>query len=207
MTDSIRAALGKISDQDILQEIGNIGAGQATIALSTILHEKVDVAVPKLHMTAPHLVQSIYNKHDTLVAAIFMQLRGEADCDIMLIFDSKEAEKIGALMAKDAADEEANSDIEESAIEELGSIMICSFLNAVANFTDTKLVPTPPMLIHDAFDAVIDGLLVKQALCSEAAAIFDARFRKKRELRGWLPHPVSRKDSSKNVSQHWKELA
>jgi chemotaxis protein CheC len=177
-TDSIKAALGQISDQDILQEIGNIGAGQATIALSTILNEQVNVEVPKLYTTPPHMVPGIYQKHDTVVAAIFMQLRGKADCDIMLIFEAEEAEKIGALMAKNAADEKADAEMEKSAIEELGSIMICAFLSAVANFTDTELVPTPPTLIYDAFDAVIDGLLVKQALCSDIAAIFDARFRR-----------------------------
>ena len=169
-------SMSKISDQDILQEIGNIGAGQATIALSTILGEQVNVEVPRLFMVPPHLVPKIYQKHDTPVAAIFMQLRGEADCDIMLIFEAKEAEKIGALMAKNAADEEADCEMERSALEELGSIMICSFLNAVANFTDMELVPTPPTLIFDAFDAVIDGLLVKQALCSDIAAVFDSRF-------------------------------
>jgi chemotaxis protein CheC len=173
-----KLATSKVSDQDILQEIGNIGAGQATIALSTMLHEKVNVEVPKLYMTPPHLVPKIYQQHDTLVAAIFMQLRGEAECDIMLIFQAKEANKIGALMAKEAAGKEADSEMKKSAIEELGSIMICSFLNAVATFTDMELVPTPPTLICDAFDAVIDGLLVKQALCSDIAAIFDSRFRR-----------------------------
>jgi chemotaxis protein CheC len=170
----------KVSDQDILQEIGNIGAGQATIALSIMLHEKVNVEVPRLYMTPPHLVPRIYQQHDTLVAAVFMQLRGEVDCDIMLIFQAKEANKIGRLMAKNAAGKEADSEMEKSAIEELGSIMICSFLNAVAAFTETELIPTPPTLIYDAFDAVIDGLLAKQALYSDVAAIFDSRFRRSR---------------------------
>ena len=121
------------------------------------------------------MVPGIYEKHDTVVAAIFMQLRGTADCDLMLIFEAEEAKKIGALMA---AGTEGTAEIENSAIEELGSIMLCSFLNAMANFTQTELMPTPPQLIFDAFDAVIDGLLLKQALCSDVAAIFDARFKR-----------------------------
>jgi chemotaxis protein CheC len=165
----------KFSNQDILLEIGSMGAGHATIALSTMLHEQVNVEVPRLHTKPPHQVPGIYEKHDTVVAAIFMQLRGKAECDLMLIFEAEEAKKIGAIMA---ADTEGTEEIENSAIEELGSIMICSFLNAMANFTHTELLPTPPQLIFDAFDAVIDGLLLKQALCSDIAAIFDARFKR-----------------------------
>lgn len=165
----------KISDHAVLLEIGGMGAGHATIALSTLLHEKVNVEVPRLHTEPPHLILGIYEKHDTAVAAIFMQLRGPADCDIMLIFEAEEAKKIASLMTGDTA---VDPEMEKSAIEELGSIMIGSFLNAMANFTHTELLPTPPQLIFDAFDAAVDGLLAKQALCSDIAAIFDARFKR-----------------------------
>ena len=166
----------EVSNNDVLLEIGSIGAGHATIALSALLHEQVNVEVPRLHTTPPHLVPSIYEEHDTVVAATFMQLRGTAECDIMLIFEAVEAKKIAALLTSNTSGND--EEMENSAIEELSSIMIGSFLNAVANFTGTELLPTPPQLIFDAFDAVIDGLLAKQALCSDVAAIFDARFKR-----------------------------
>jgi chemotaxis protein CheY-P-specific phosphatase CheC len=73
---------------------------------------------------------------------------------------------------------EVNREMELSAIEEMGSIVLCSFLNAMADFTVTKLISSPPQLIIDSFDAIIDGLLLKQSLCSEVAVIFDARFKR-----------------------------
>jgi chemotaxis protein CheY-P-specific phosphatase CheC len=48
----------------------------------------------------------------------------------------------------------------------------------MANFTLTKLVSPPPQVIIDSFDAIMDSLLIKQALCSEVAVIFDARFKR-----------------------------
>lgn len=165
----------EITAHDILLEIGSIGSGQATVALSTMLKEQVNVEVPRLHVKPPHLVPQIYEKHDTAVVAIFMQLRENTSCDLMLIFEEEEAKKIVAIMTGDI---KADQEMEKSALEELGSIMLCSFLNAMANFTSTELLPTPPLLIHDAFDAVIDELLSKQALCSDTAAIFDARFKR-----------------------------
>jgi chemotaxis protein CheC len=166
-----------ISDLDILTEIGSIGAGNATVALSKIIEQPIKIEVPKMYLTQPHLVPRIYNQHDTVVTAILMQLRGEADCDIMLIFDAQEAEKIAFLMAG-PTECQTRPELELSAIEELGSIMICSFLSAMADFTGIELIPTPPQVISDSFDAVIDTLLLKQALCSDVAAIFDARFKR-----------------------------
>jgi chemotaxis protein CheC len=164
-----------INDIDILTEIGSIGAGNATVALSKIINEPITIEVPKMHLAPPHLVPKIYNMHDKTVTAVFMQLRGKADCDIMLILEAKEALKMANTMIHEAYYDE---EIKISAIEELGSIMICSFLTAMGNFTGIELIPTPPQVITDNFDAIIDGLLVKQALCSDVAAIFDARFKR-----------------------------
>jgi len=168
----------EVSDNDVLQEIGSMGAGHASIALSAVLNEQVNVEVPRLHTAPLHLVPRIYNEHDTVVAAIFMQLRDRLDCDLMLIFEAEEAKKIATLMANGSEDSSIDPEMAKSALEELGSIMLGSFLSAIADFTGTELVPSPPQLIYDVFDAVIDGLLVKQALCSEIAAIFDARFKR-----------------------------
>jgi chemotaxis protein CheC len=166
-----------ISDISILTEIGSIGTGNATMALSSIVQEPINIDVPQMHICSPHLVPRIFDKHDTVVTAIFMQLRGNADCDIMLIFEAQEAAKIADLMARSAAGSE-KPEIETSAIEELGSIMIGSFLSAMGDFTGTELIPNPPIVLNDCFDAVIDSLLLKQALCSDMAVIFDSRFKR-----------------------------
>jgi len=166
------------TDFDILLEIGNMGAGHATTTLSKVLDEPIKIEVPRVHMSPPHLVPRIYEKHDTIVAAVFMKLRGPAECDLMLIFEEEESKKIAELMIDAVEDGEVTSEMEMSAIEEMGAIVLCSFLNAMADFTLTKLVSTPPQLIVDSFDAIIDGLLIEQALCSEIAVIFDARFKR-----------------------------
>ncbi|MBT0160157.1 hypothetical protein G4O51_09250 [Candidatus Bathyarchaeota archaeon A05DMB-2] len=168
----------KFNNLDILLEIGSMGAGHATTSLSKVLHEPIKIEVPRVHVLPPHLVPRIYEKHDTVVAATFMQLRGAADCDIMLIFEQGESKKIAKLMIAAITEEEATPEMERSAIEEMGSIVLCSFLNAMADFTLTKLVSTPPQLIIDSFDSIMDGLLIKQALCSEIAVVFDARFKR-----------------------------
>jgi len=139
--------------------------------------EPIKIEVPRVHIMEPHLVPRIYSKHDTIVSAVFLKLRGEADCDLMLIFEEEESKKIAELMIN-SVEKEVTHEMELSAIEEMGSIVLCSFLNAMANFTLTRLVSPPPEVIIDSFDAIMDSLLIKQALCSEVAVIFDARFKR-----------------------------
>jgi len=74
--------------------------------------------------------------------------------------------------------EDVDPEMEASAIGELGSIMIGGFLSAIADFTDLKLVPMSPQLVNGSFDAILDNFLVKQALVSDVALVFDGCFRR-----------------------------
>jgi chemotaxis protein CheC len=165
-------------DLGILLELGSMGAGHATTALSEILDEYIVMEVPKLQTAPLHLIPKMYGKHDQLTTAIYMQLRGEASCDILLALDVEEAKKIAATMTMTSSPEDSDPEMEASAIEELGSIMICSFLSAIADFVDAKLVPMHPQLVTDSFDAIIDNFLVKQALTSDFALVFEGCFRR-----------------------------
>jgi chemotaxis protein CheC len=162
---------------DILLELGNIGAGNATTALSEILNEKIEVEVPRIHVSPPHLIPRLFGKRDNFMTVIYMQLRGEADCDILLVLEAEEAKKIASMMTMMPL-EELDPEMEASAIEELGNIMIGGFLSAIADFTGVKMVPRPPNLVRGPFDSVLDSFLVKQALVTEAALVFDACFRR-----------------------------
>lgn len=185
-TQTSKTSEETFTDLEILLEIGSMGAGHATTTLSQVLGEPINIEVPRVHIAPPHLVPRIYAKHDTVVAAVFLRLRGTADCDLMLIFEEAEFKKMAELMVS-SVEKEVTREMELSAIEEMGSIVLCSFLNAMADFTLTKLVSPPPQVIIDSFDAIMDGLLIKQALCSDVAVIFDARFKRyNSETEGFL---------------------
>ncbi|PVX25304.1 MAG: hypothetical protein CW716_08280 [Candidatus Bathyarchaeum sp.] len=162
---------------EILLELGNIGAGKATTALSEMVNEKIEVEVPKLYVSPPHMVPQIFGKHDDLMAIIHMELSEEPDCDVLLIFDVEEAKKIAAMMSMCSV-EELDPEMESSAIEELGNIMIGGFLSAISDFTSIELLPTPPQLVRGSFEAVLDTFLVKQAMMSDVALVFDGCFRR-----------------------------
>ena len=150
----------------------------ASITLSAVLNEQINIEIPRLQTSPINLIPKIYNEHDTPVAAVHMQLRGQLDCDLMLIFEAEEAKKIVALMASDAEAGTFGTEMAKSALEELGSLTLGSFLSTIADFTDTELVPTPPISFYDSFGAIIDNLLIKKAICNDTATIFDTNFKR-----------------------------
>ncbi|MCW4035316.1 MAG: chemotaxis protein CheC [Candidatus Bathyarchaeota archaeon] len=165
-------------DLEILLELGNMGAGNATTSLSDMLHERIVVEVPKLHVAAPHLVPKLFGKHDQPSVGIYMPLRGSTDCDVLLLFEVEEAKKIVEMITMTPSPDNVDSNMKRSAIEELGSIMIGGFLSAISNFTGVELIPMPPELVTGSFDALLDGFLLKQALVSDVALVFDGCFRR-----------------------------
>lgn len=164
-------------DLEIFLELGSIGAGNAATSLSEIFQEQISIEVPKIHALPPNQVPRFYEQNNVQSTAIYMPLRGDADCDVLLIFEAEEARKIAAMMAMMPL-EELDPEMEASAIEELGNIVIGSFLAALADFTGANLVPQPPQRTVDSFNIILDKFTVKQLVASDMAIIFDTYFKR-----------------------------
>jgi chemotaxis protein CheC len=168
-------------DLGILLELGSIGAGHAATSLSDVLQEPITIDVPKIHNIKPHLIPKFYNIHDVPTTAIYLQLADKYGCDILLTFEEKEAKKIAAMMTMASSVEELDPEMETSALQELGNILIGSFLTSISDFVGIGLLPTTPQTVNDTFDAILDNFLIKQSMISDNALIFETRFKRNGE--------------------------
>lgn len=162
---------------EIFLELGNIGAGNAATSLSEIFQEQISIEVPKIHAVPHEQVPNVYEQQGIKSTGIHMQLRGDAECDVLLIFENEEAKKIAAMMTMMPI-EELDPEMEASAIEELGNIVIGSFLAALSDFTSVNLVPHPPERTTDTFEGILEKFTVKQLVNSDMAIIFDTYFKR-----------------------------
>ena len=76
---------------DVLKEIGNIGAGNATTALSTMLNVKMDMSVPNVALIQFKDISTIIGSEDQTVVGILLGLEGDIDGMMLFIFDTKSA--------------------------------------------------------------------------------------------------------------------
>lgn len=179
-TEKIEVASSAAEDSEIdlgiLLELGSIGAGHAATSLSDVLQENVSISVPTIHTLKPHLLPGFYDLHDRPTTAIYLQLAEKYGMDILLTFEETEAKKIAAMMTMCGSVEELDPAMETSALQELGNILIGSFLTSISDFIGMTLLPTTPQTATDGFDAILDNFLIKQSMVSENALIFETRF-------------------------------
>lgn len=166
-------------DFNIFLELGSIGAGHAATSLSEILQQQIAIDIPRIGTIPPNMLSKFYQSHNMPATAVYIHLVGKLECHFLFIFEMPELKEITTIMTKNLFAEEFKSSMESSAIEELGNILIGSFLTAISDFTGTNLVSTPPLLIGAPFDSIINDF-VKLSSVSGEALVFDTCFKRER---------------------------
>jgi len=162
---------------EILLELGSIGAGHAATSLSEILQQRVMIDIPRISTIPPNMLPKFYHSRNMPATAVYIHLVGKLECHFLFIFEMPELKEITAMMTKNFFAQEGESSMESSAIEELGNILIGSFLTAISDFTGTSLISTPPLLIGAPFDSIINDFVVKLSSASGEALVFDTCFK------------------------------
>ena len=154
--------LEKLEDSqfDVLKEIGNIGAGNATTALATMLNIKVDMSVPNVALLPFDNISSFIGSEEQTVVGILLEIQGDIDGMMMFLFDMKSAHHlVNSLMMRDVHQDENGmadfSEMEMSALNEIGNIVSGSYLSALSGLTGMKMVSSGPALSIDMLGALL----------------------------------------------------
>ena len=70
---------------DVLKELGNIGAGNATTALAQMIGCKVDMSVPKVQLLDFNKLGELVGGEDELMVGIYLQVEGDIEGSMMFI--------------------------------------------------------------------------------------------------------------------------
>lgn len=145
---------------DVLREIGNIGAGNATTALSQMLNQKMDMSVPKVALVPFNEISDVMGSEDQTVVGIMLGFEGEVEGMMMFLFDTKSAHHlVNTLMMRDKEDGVEGgaefSDMDMSALNEIGNIVSGSYLTAISKLTNLKMISTVPEMTIDMIGALL----------------------------------------------------
>ena len=167
---------------EMLREIGSIGAGHAATALSDLLGQKISITFPEIYVVQPEDVPEALGLHEMPSVVIYKTLQKNHGCNILLAFDRREADKMLSMMAEHAFGlDELDEEMKESALDELGNIVLGAFLSAISDFVELELLSTPPFHVVDIFDAVLDVFLANLCLQSKEAVVFKTCFKREEE--------------------------
>ena len=141
---------------DFLRELGTIGVGHATIALSEILQGKLfRLEVPDVRILRFEEAASFIGGLDQVVAGVSIQISGDLSGHMAFILPVESAAVLVRLLtgSEDSTDE-IFDELGRSALAEIGNIMITSYLNALSALTNFVLRPSIPGLDIDIAGAV-----------------------------------------------------
>ena len=142
---------------DVLKEIGNIGSGNAASALSAMLSRKVDMNLPTVKILDVTELADIMGGPENQVVGILFCLSDEFEGMMMFITERQFAHLVlNVLMTKDFDKFEDLTDIDISALKEVGNIMVSSYMGAISTLTNMRILLSPPSICIDMVGALLN---------------------------------------------------
>lgn len=161
---------------DVLKELGNIGAGNAMTALSTLLNCKVDMKVPQVKLLDFKDVGTLIGGEEQVMAGIYLAVEGDITGSMMFLLGKDSAKHIiGKLMGMEMPGEDF-SEIEISALMEVGNIITGSYLNSLATITNLCILPSPPSISVDMAGAILSVPAIEFGIMGDNILLIQSQF-------------------------------
>jgi chemotaxis protein CheC len=161
---------------DALREVGNIGAGNAAIALSQMVDKKVDLSVPKATLLPLVGVPDLVGGPETTVAGIYLSIAGDCSGSILLLLEKESASSLAGLMVPAETPTAELSVVKRSALQETGSILSGAYLSALGQLTGLFFKPSVPGFAMDMAGAIIDYVLVDLGATEDMVLVVETDF-------------------------------
>ena len=171
---------------DVLRELGNIGAGNATTALAQMMQCKVDMAVPKVQLLEFRELGEAMVGEETVMAGIYLGIEGDIKVSIMFLLEKAAAKHlVGKLMGMESEGDEF-SEMEFSALKEVGNIITGSYLNSLSSITNLAIYPSVPDLTVDMAGAILSVPAIEFAALGDRMLMIQTQFFDEMVLDGYF---------------------
>ena len=162
---------------DVLKELGNIGAGNATTALAQMINKKVDIGVPHVRLVDFNEISTIIGCEENVMVGILIMLSGDVNGMMMFLLDEAIAKNlVNILMGRE--DDSLNfDDIEMSAIMEIGNIISGAYLSAISSLTNMLITASVPSLTFDMAGAILSVPAIEFGKLGDKALLIESQFK------------------------------
>ena len=163
---------------DVLKEIGNIGAGNATTALAKMMNMKIDMNVPRVDLVPFTNLPDIFGSPEEVLAGILVQLDGDIKGMMMFLVKEKSAHNlVNSLMGgMIQSSGDGFSDMELSALGEIGNIIIGAYLSAMSNLTSLKISSSVPYISIDMAGALLSVPAIEFGKLGDKVLLIETQF-------------------------------
>lgn len=141
---------------DTIREVGSIGTGNAATALSSMLGCEVRIDMPEVRIMGYNEAIDWIGGPEVITAGVLVHMSGELN-GIMLSVQQMEFVNLvlERMIGETVTDYEQLSDMDCSALIEVGNIMISTFINALSSLAEITTRLTVPSFAVDMQGAIL----------------------------------------------------
>lgn len=184
MTDNMN--FEKVTEEyyDVLKELGNIGAGNATTALASMLQCKVDMKVPQVRLLNFNEVGEAMGGEEQIVTGIYLAVEGDITGSMMFILEQNAAQSlVSKLMGMEVKELD---EMALSALKEIGNIITGAYLNSLSQLTNLKMIPSVPDLSIDMLNAILSVPAIEFGIMGDQILLIQTSFTDDMDLNGYF---------------------
>lgn len=173
---------------DVLREIGNIGAGNATTSLAVLLNSNLRMEQPVVKMLDFDDIAELIGGPDVVVIAVLTHFEGDIKGMTLFVLEQEEAGNLAASMLNNQYDVNHEFDMmDRSAITEVGNILMSSYLSSIETLTNLTFHIDPPMMCVDMAGSVLSLPIIELGQIGDKALIIDSKiWDNKKPINGFL---------------------
>lgn len=141
---------------DTLREIGSIGTGNAATALSQMMNKQVRITLPEVRIMEYNEAIEWIGGPEEVTAGVLVKMSGDIG-GIMLSVQKLELVNVvlNAMLGESIDSYDNLTELERSAMIEIGNIMISTFINALSGLADVNIKLTVPAFAVDMQGAIL----------------------------------------------------
>ena len=163
--------------RDVLAEIGNIGAGNATTAVADMLGLRIDMSVPQVQFLPV----------EEVIVGIMLGVGSDIDGSMMFLMDMESAHHIvNRLMMRPDDYMEDFDEMDLSAVKEVGNIIAGSYLSALSGLTGLTITPTVPFVAVDMAAAILSVPAIQFGMFGDNALMIKTEFSDELQINGYF---------------------
>lgn len=167
-------------ENDVLREIGNIGAGNATTSMAKLMNKQVKMDVPHVHFVGINEMIDIVGGPEKIFVTTFFKVEGAITGTVYFLLSLEEATSIVQQLMQDDSlvitEESPLDDMAVSALKEVANMVAGAYLTALADFTQLDMTTTVPFLSIDMAAATLVTGLIEMSQASDYSILIDTRF-------------------------------
>ena len=161
---------------DVLKEIGNIGAGNATTAIANMLNLRMDMSVPNVELMEVESIGTAIGSEEQIVVGIMLGVETDINGSMMYLMDIPSAHHlVNRLMMRDPEYNEDFDEMDLSALKEIGNIISSAYLSALSGLTKLTITPTVPYISIDMAAAILSVPAIQFGIVGDKALLINTK--------------------------------